>query len=403
MLIIENIKLALNAIRINKMRSFLTMLGIIIGISSVIAITAIGSSMQGVLDKQFASVGKSAMVTYPNWNMIDDYIPSDALFDRDDMNTLKAKFPEYIAYIDPNVSASSDYRIGRLDGKISMSGTAAGRDKMLNLNMIYGRYINEADVNGAKPRLVIEAKTAKKMFGTENAVGKTVDLTVEEELKEFTVVGVYKEEDSIFTAMNTSQNDFGYIPYSLMPGQADWTAYFYMYTAEGVNQTEAGEKITAYMAKMKGMPEGYYMYESAEAQANMMTSMLSTVSTAIGIIAGISLLVGGIGIMNIMLVSVTERTREIGIRKSLGARTGDILFQFLTESMIISAIGGLIGTTLGCGIAAVGMSAFGVDFIINPMVIVLAVGFSAVVGVFFGIYPARRAAKLDPIEALRFE
>lgn len=403
MLAIENIKLALNAIRVNKMRSFLTMLGIIIGISSVIAITAIGSSMQGVLDKQFAAVGKSAMITYPNWSMVDDYIPDDALFDVDDMATLKQKFPEYIAYIDPNVSASSDYRIGRLNGKITMSGSAGGRDKMLNLNMIHGRYLNETDVDGAKPRLVIEAKTAKKMFGTENAVGKTVDLTVEGELKEFAVVGVYKEEDSIFTAMNTGQNDFGYIPYTLMPDQANWTAYFYLYTKEGVNQQEAGTKITAYMDKMKDRVDGYYSYESAEAQANMMTSMLGTVSTAIGIIAGISLLVGGIGIMNIMLVSVTERTREIGIRKSLGARTGDILFQFLTESMIISAIGGLIGTLLGCGIAAAGMKAFGVDFIINPMVIVMAVGFSAMVGMFFGIYPARRAAKLDPIEALRYE
>lgn len=403
MLIIENLKLALNAIRINKMRSFLTMLGIIIGISSVIAITAIGSSMQGVLDKQFASVGKSAMVLYTNWNMVDGYIPMDALFDLDEMETLKERFPEYIAYIDPFVSATSSYRIGRMDGKMSMSGTAADRDKMLNLNMIHGRFINEADVEGAKPRLVIESKVAVKMFGMENAVGRTVDLTVEDELKEFTVVGVYKEEESIFTAMNTGQNDAGYIPYSLLPSQANWTNYFYMYTKEGVDQQEAGAKITAYMSKMKGMQDGYYTYESAEAQANMMTDMLSTVSTAIGIIAGISLLVGGIGIMNIMLVSVTERTREIGIRKSLGARTGDILFQFLTESMIISAIGGLIGTLLGCGIAAIGMKLFNVDFILNPMVIVIAVGFSAVVGIFFGIYPARRAAKLDPIEALRYE
>ena len=134
-----------------------------------------------------------------------------------------------------------------------------------------------------------------------------------------------------------------------------------------------------------------------------MNEILGTISLAIGAIAAISLLVGGIGIMNIMLVSVTERTREIGTRKALGARTGDILFQFLIESMIISAIGGIIGTLLGLGTAAVGMKLVGVDFAVNPLVILLAVGFSAVVGMFFGIYPARKAAGLDPIEALRYE
>lgn len=403
MLIIENIKLALSAIRINKMRSFLTMLGIIIGISSVIAITAIGSSMQGVLDKQFDSIGRTAVYTYPNWQIFDDYIPDNALFDSDDMKEIKERFSQYIAYIDPNAYATSDYKLGRMNGKMSMSGTAADQDKMLHLNMIHGRFINEADVEGAKPRLVIEAKTAVKMFGTENAVGKTVNLTVEEELIEFTVVGVYKEEESIFTKMNSSGSDSGYIPYSMMPDQANYTLYFYMYLKEGVNFAEAGDKITSYMAKMKGLPENSFLLESAEEQMAAMTNVLSTVSTAIAVIAGISLLVGGIGIMNIMLVSVTERTREIGIRKSLGARTGDILFQFLTESMIISALGGFLGTLLGCGIAAAGTQSFGVDFVINPVVILVAVGFSAVVGVFFGIYPARRAAKLDPIEALRYE
>lgn len=403
MLIFENIKLALSAIRINKMRSFLTMLGIIIGISSVIAITAVGSSMQGVLDQQFDTIGRTAVYTYPNWQVFEDYVPDTALLDRDDLQTIKEKFPQYIAYIDPNVYTTSDYKVGRMSGKMGMSGTAADQDKFLHLNMIYGRFINETDVDGAKPRLVIEAKTAQKMFGTENAVGRTVNLTVEEEQVEFTVVGVYREQESIFTKMNSSGSDSGYVPYSVMPGQADYTLYCFMYLQEGVNYAEAGEQITSYMAKMKGQPENAYLLESAEEQMAVLTNMLSTVSTAIAIIAGISLLVGGIGIMNIMLVSVTERTREIGIRKSLGARTGDIMLQFLIESMIISALGGLLGTALGCGIAAVGTSMFDMDFVLNPIVIVVAVGFSAIVGVFFGIYPARRAAKLDPIEALRYE
>jgi putative ABC transport system permease protein len=147
----------------------------------------------------------------------------------------------------------------------------------------------------------------------------------------------------------------------------------------------------------------FYKFESAEAQMDMINNVLGTLSIAIGAIAAISLVVGGIGIMNIMLVSVTERTREIGIRKSLGARTKDILTQFLIESMILAGIGGIIGTALGIGIAAAGMGIAGVAVIIKPLTVLIAVGFSAMVGMFFGLYPARKAAKLNPIEALRYE
>ena len=145
------------------------------------------------------------------------------------------------------------------------------------------------------------------------------------------------------------------------------------------------------------------MYESAESQLGMINTVLGTLSIAIGAIAAISLLVGGIGIMNIMLVSVTERTREIGIRKSLGARTKDILTQFLIEAMILSVIGGLIGTAFGVSIATIGTKIAGVDVVISPVAILMAVVFSAGVGIFFGIFPAKKAAKLDPIEALRYE
>jgi len=158
-----------------------------------------------------------------------------------------------------------------------------------------------------------------------------------------------------------------------------------------------------YLEKLKGLEKGTYISESVESQQGTADQILGTLSLAIGAIAGISLVVGGIGIMNIMLVSVTERTREIGIRKALGARTKDILVQFLIESMIISAIGGVIGTALGSGIAVIGMSIAGAELVISPIVVLFAVLFSAMVGMFFGIYPARKAAKLDPIEALRYE
>jgi len=400
----ENVKLALSAISINKMRSFLTMLGMIIGISSVIAITAIGSSMQGVVNKQFESIGKNALYFYLNWAMIDDYVPSEAIISMDDIEDMRQEFPDELAYADPSVSFSSPVRVGNAEKKIYVSCVAAGYDKFANMNIIYGRMINENDVQGARPRIVLEAKSALRLFGTENAVGAQVALTVEEEQVDFTVVGVYREEETIFSQMSTSDDLYGYAPYSVIPSSADNTVQIYAFLSEDVEDLAGtARRMGDWLAQKKGLPEGYYLYESALDQQNMINELLGTLSMAIGVIAGISLLVGGIGIMNIMLVSVTERTREIGIRKSLGARTGDILMQFLTESMIISALGGILGTLLGMGIAALGMMAVGVDFAISPAVILLAVGFSALVGMFFGIYPARRAAKLDPIEALRYE
>lgn len=403
MLILENIRLAFSAIRTNKMRSFLTMLGIIIGISSVIAITAIGSSIQGVLDKEFENFGENAMYVYPNWEMVEDYIPTEALFTVDDLDMLKENFGKEIRYIDPSPSATSAVRIGKLDGKIDLTGCAPELDRIMNLNIIHGRMINQADLDGAKPRLVLESKAAQKLFGVENAVGKELSLTVEGDSQDYIIIGIYKKAESIFSGMDRSGNFSGYVPSSVMSQQVDNAYNFLLYTNDGIEQKEFGDRITSLLARVKGMPDKYYRFESSALQQNKMNSVLGIVSTAIGVIAGISLLVGGIGIMNIMLVSVTERTREIGIRKSLGARTKDILMQFLIESMIISAMGGMIGTLLGIGIAAIGMKVANVSFAINPMVIVIAVGFSALVGMFFGIYPARRAAKLDPIEALRYE
>lgn len=404
MLILENVKLALSAIRINKMRAFLTMLGIIIGISSVIAITAIGSSIQSVVDKQFASMGKTYMYVYVNWYMLDDgIVTASDLFTEDDIESLREKYPDLIDYAVPYGSSSSQTRVGRTDAKFTLTGVGAGYDVVSNMTITYGRMINENDVKSKKPRIVIDETAAEKLFGRKNAVGETLPLTVDGVANDYTIVGIYYIEPSIFTKIATDNNFSAYIPYSMIPSMASSSSYIEVYYSQKYNGETAGNTICRYMERLKGKQEGFYTYESAEQQQGMMNDILGTISLAIGAIAAISLLVGGIGIMNIMLVSVTERTREIGIRKALGARTGDILFQFLIESMIISAIGGLIGTALGITVAAVGMTAVGVDFAINPMVIVLAVSFSAVVGIFFGIYPARKAAKLDPIEALRYE
>lgn len=392
MLFFENIKLSLASIRVNKMRSFLTMLGIIIGIASVIAITSIGSSAKAVVSKEFDSYGKNMMYVYINWMMTGDYITSDQIIMNEDLERVKNHFGDQIEYLCPNTYAESEVKVGRVKGKFQVQGVNSGYEKSKKIDIIHGRMINEADVKSSRPRVVIEKRAAVELFNTEDAVGKNIEMTVDGEVRDMTIVGVYDVETSIFSQMSAG-NYNAYAPYTLLQANSgDGSSQVEVYIDPSLSVSEMADKIGNYLSKIKNQEQGFYTYESAEGQGAMMDQMLGTLSLAIGAIAAISLVVGGIGIMNIMLVSVTERTREIGIRKSLGARTGDILLQFLIESMIISAIGGLIGVLLGTGVAAIGMTLAGIDLVITLPVIFMAVGFSAMVGVFFGLYPARKAA-----------
>lgn len=403
MLLIENIKLALSAIRVNKMRSFLTMLGIIIGISSVIAITSIGDSAKGAVSKEFEGYSANMYVEV-NWEMTEDGLEANDLFYKEDIDALKERFPDEVKYAAPAAGASSDAKIGRLKGKFEMTGVDADYFKFdIKSKIIYGRSINKSDVVAKKDVVVIEDKAAKFFFNKENVVGQTIPVTILGENKDLTIVGVYKVEKSVFSGINQSSSYYCYVPYSITMGSGEGAQYINIYANEEMDQTTQAEHFVNYFTKIKKEPEGFYKYETAESQLGMINNVLGILSIAIGAIAAISLLVGGIGIMNIMLVSVTERTREIGIRKSLGAQTQDILTQFLIEAMILSVIGGVIGTGLGIGIAALGMTIAGVGVVINPLAIIVAVAFSAFVGIFFGIFPAKKAAKLDPIEALRYE
>ncbi len=403
MLILENIKLALTSIRSNKMRSFLTMLGIIIGISSVIAITSIGASAKSVVGKEFEAFGMNYMYIYPSWEMNPDGVEYADLFMPEDIEALESRFPDDILYSAPYITAQSDTKVGRQEGKLSLYGVNAGYHQFTNMTIIHGRMINKSDVDGKKDRIVIEKKAALHFFNKENPVGETVSVVINDERKDLTIVGVYEVPPSLFAGMSMNSSYSTYVPYSILQIGDQATYYIELYTNEEKDLNTLGNEFTKYLARIKDKEPGFYIFESAVSQMTQINSVLGTLSIAIGAIAAISLVVGGIGIMNIMLVSVTERTREIGIRKSLGARTKDILMQFLIESMIISAIGGIIGTALGIVIASVGMSFAKIDVVIDPKTIILAVGFSAVVGIFFGLYPARKAAKLDPIEALRYE
>ena len=246
-------------------------------------------------------------------------------------------------------------------------------------------------------------------FGTENAVGRKFRSVIQGESKEFTVVGIYEEEISPFQkALMGLSSDAGiiYIPLSLFKANHNGTFLLRIFSDPEASSEETEKFNTdfkTYVVRYKKRTAvDYTMYNAGE-QFKQVDGVLGTVSLVIGAIAAISLLVGGIGIMNIMLVSVTERTREIGIRKALGATTKDILQQFLIESAVLSAVGGILGILLAVFIIYMVGAFTATAVVIKPLSIIIGVGFSALVGLFFGIYPANKAAKKDPIEALRFE
>jgi putative ABC transport system permease protein len=261
--------------------------------------------------------------------------------------------------------------------------------------------LSDDDVKKARPFIVIPEEAALSLLGKSDATGGTIPVNLASGSVNMTVVGVYRPEKSIFTAMMPSDSFTVYAPYTLWKGGVSAVLDFYVNENYDIGAT--CKQMIKYISITKKKPEDIYESGDVNSQQSKINGIMGAMSIAIGAIAAISLVVGGIGIMNIMLVSVTERTREIGIRKSLGARTGDILQQFLIESMIVSSIGGLVGTVLGNCIAAVGLRFAGAAIHVNPVVVLLAVGFSAAVGMFFGLYPARKAAMMNPIEALRYE
>ncbi|MBM6830039.1 ABC transporter permease [Anaerotignum lactatifermentans] len=402
MLIFENIRLAASSIRANKMRSFLTMLGMIIGISSVIAIVSLGDTMRSVVANEYKNVGLGLAYVYINSQ--EDYLGENELFTQEEADRLKEAMGDSLRYVGFNQSTRTDLSVGRRTSKISVTGLAENPTAMKNLNIIYGRMLNDEDVQKKRHHLVLQKETAVNMFGTENAVGETVKIKLNNNLEEFLVVGVYQNTDSaLMKALQGGSMETAYIPESILvsPDSMMWSVYMIINDASQMDLMK--ERIVSYFSRTKNIDRQSIVMSSASEEMNMVDSMLGSLSAVVGAIAAISLVVGGIGIMNIMLVSVTERTREIGIRKALGAKTKDILTQFLVEAAMISAAGGMIGTALGISVVAIGGMAFGITTVVKFQVIVIAVVFSAMVGLGFGLYPARKAAKADPVIALRYE
>ena len=384
----------------NKGRSFLTMLGIVIGITSVLAILSVGDGMKAQVNEEITGMDGGGVSVSINDKKTDKLI---YLEDRKAVMEIPEVKGVSVGYtILGTISSRRDTAVAYIEG--GTESMALGYKK----GMIKGKFFSGDDVERSRPVIVLSGIAAMKLFGSYDVLGQTVTVSVGGKSLELEVSGV-REDTSNDESYNEGDNPYMIVemPYTVINAAYDWGSDGFssiQVYADPEDQEEA-------LRKTKTLLENRLMLRGEEAVkvasfANRMetaSGILDVVTAVVALIAAISLLVGGIGVMNIMTVSVTERTREIGIRKALGARTSYILVQFLAESAILTLVGGLIGVVLGLLGGALICKLAKFPFTINLSNIILVVSISTAVGLFFGIYPAKRAARLNPIEALRAE
>ncbi len=403
-MLIEYLADALRNIRNNKLRTSLTMLGIIIGIASVIAVLTIGNGLQAYVQNEMGGFSSNMAQL-----MIDTSVTTE-LFTPEDMVLLDEDIPGL---------KGSSYDLegfGVLTGKrsavdVSYTGGTAVIEHFSANKIEYGRYFTNDEVTAHAPVCVITERDAEKLTGVRNAVGQTVEFSVSGMSRELTIVGIRANySEAILTMLDQMEEytAFMELPYTIV---ADLTRLdvesgqnaILLFGETGSDMDEITRLTIRFWKNRHGVRDDKAVFSMSMADVtDQINTIFSAITAFMSFVAAISLLVGGIGVMNIMLVSVTERTREIGIRKSIGARTGAIMVQFLAAASIISLMGGIVGIVLGISIAAVACRIFEFSLTVQPSVVVLATAFSTAVGLFFGLYPARKAAKMRPIDALHF-
>lgn len=402
----EYVKMAVDNILANKGRSILTMLGIIIGIASVITVVSVGNGVK--MDVQESSE-QQEVKTIELQSKRDDMYQS--VITMEDVAALKQQLGDRQKGV--VISSGGNGQLSTVKGEFPVSITYTVADKVNDPNsegMLAGEYFTEEDVTNANPVAVITKADAINMFGNTNVVGMTIDVTIDKNIQTFEIVGV---EDMTEEQMMTSD--------AMAMGETPTISLDTPYTVSGIlgnpleefgsvtvilsSSDQAGdvEKISKQVLTNRHIDENvtFAKFDIGELLSSL-SGILDAVTYFVALVAAISLLVGGIGVMNIMLVSVTERTREIGIRKALGARISSIITQFLCEAAIISGIGGMIGILIGFLFAKlIGVVSSSFHPVVSLQSVILATAFSCGIGIIFGIYPARKAAKLSPIEALR--
>ena len=405
MLFKESVSIAIAALLSNKLRSILTMLGIIIGVGAVIVMISIGMGVRQNVTNSIASLGSNMLIVTPgsaNKGGVRSAAGSNQSLKLDDAEAIQKRIKD-IDYVAPTVNSSYQVVYGNQNWNTSVYGVTPDYMKIRSLTVASGSFITNADDNSRNRVAVIGSTVATNLFGTKNPVGSNIRI----HNQPFKVIGVLESKGQ--SSMGSDQDDVVLVPLKTAQERLMGITYIRSINIQVTNTNDMDavqEQVETLLRQRHHIRTG----EDDDFNVRNLTSIMETMSSTttmltlfLGSIAAISLLVGGIGIMNIMMVSVTERTREIGIRKALGATFKDIMTQFLIESVVIGVAGGLLGVFFGVSISLLISQFSTCTTYITAAPIILSFTFSVGTGLFFGIYPAKKAARLDPIEALRYE